>query len=141
MRASTRWPRTILTWPASWCTWCIVLMLGAIPCDAYLLLAHEDAQDGTLPYMKWLPKGDTMNALQEMFKIARTQTVVMLCGTVPGYWFTIFIDIIERFTIPSSSGGLFFTLGPMPPPSAYVKNGPAAWRGLSQKWSGLKEIV
>jgi hypothetical protein len=49
-------------------------------------------------------KADTMNALQEMSKIAHTQTVVTLCGTIPGYWYTIFIDIIEQFAIPSSSG-------------------------------------
>jgi hypothetical protein len=39
-----------------------------------------------------------------MSKIAHTQTVVTLCGTIPGYWYTIFIDIIEQFAIPSSSG-------------------------------------
>jgi MFS transporter, PHS family, inorganic phosphate transporter len=48
-------------------------------------------------------KADTMNALQEMSKIAHTQMVVTLCGTIPGYWYTIFIDIMEQFAIPSSS--------------------------------------
>ncbi|KAF0892426.1 hypothetical protein E2562_015488 [Oryza meyeriana var. granulata] len=56
--------------------------------------------------VEWLPKADTMNALEEMFKISRAQTLVALCGTIPGYWFTVFfIDIIGRFVI--QLGGFF----------------------------------
>ncbi|XP_022143945.1 probable inorganic phosphate transporter 1-2, partial [Momordica charantia] len=34
------------------------------------------------------------------FRIAKAQTLIALCGTVPGYWFTVaLIDIIGRFTI------------------------------------------
>ncbi|XP_073008921.1 probable inorganic phosphate transporter 1-4 [Typha latifolia] len=48
----------------------------------------------------WIPKAKTMSALEEMYRIARAQTLIALCGTVPGYWFTVFlIDIIGRFTI------------------------------------------
>lgn len=48
----------------------------------------------------WIPKAKTMNALEEVFKIARAQTLIALCGTVPGYWFTVaLIDVIGRFTI------------------------------------------
>ena len=48
-----------------------------------------------------------MNALEEMFKISRTQTLVALYGTIPGYRFTVFfIDIIGRFVI--QLGGFFF---------------------------------
>ncbi|KAI0510047.1 hypothetical protein KFK09_010647 [Dendrobium nobile] len=48
----------------------------------------------------WIPKGFTMNALEEVFKIARAQTLIALCGTVPGYWFTVaLIDVIGRFGI------------------------------------------
>ncbi|KAJ1701851.1 hypothetical protein LUZ63_001630 [Rhynchospora breviuscula] len=48
----------------------------------------------------WLPKANTMSALEEVFKIARAQSLVALCGTIPGYWFTVaFIDIIGRFVI------------------------------------------
>ncbi|CAK7347008.1 unnamed protein product [Dovyalis caffra] len=48
----------------------------------------------------WLPKAHTMSALEELFKIARAQFFIALCGTVPGYWFTVFlIDYIGRFTI------------------------------------------
>ncbi|KAG6510468.1 hypothetical protein ZIOFF_028492 [Zingiber officinale] len=48
----------------------------------------------------WLPKARTMNALEEVYRIARAQTLVALCGTVPGYWFTVaFIDKMGRFAI------------------------------------------
>lgn len=48
----------------------------------------------------WIPKANTMSALDELFKIAKGQTLIALCGTVPGYWFTVFlIDCIGRFTI------------------------------------------
>lgn len=55
----------------------------------------------------WLPPAKTMSALQEVYKVARAQTLVALCGTVPGYWFTVaFIDIIGRFAIQLM--GFFF---------------------------------
>lgn len=48
----------------------------------------------------WIPGAKTMNALQELYKIARAQTLIALCSTVPGYWFTVaLIDRIGRFTI------------------------------------------
>lgn len=50
--------------------------------------------------INWIPKAATMNAIEEVYKISRAQTLIALCGTVPGYWFTVaFIDIIGRFTI------------------------------------------
>jgi len=55
----------------------------------------------------WIPPAKTMNALEEVFRIARAQTLIALCSTVPGYWFTVaFIDIIGRFTIQLM--GFFF---------------------------------
>ncbi|KAL0867143.1 hypothetical protein Bca101_046261 [Brassica carinata] len=55
----------------------------------------------------WIPPAQTMNAIQEVFKIARAQTLIALCSTVPGYWFTVaFIDIIGRFAIQMM--GFFF---------------------------------
>ncbi|KAL0907503.1 hypothetical protein M5K25_021918 [Dendrobium thyrsiflorum] len=57
----------------------------------------------------WIPKAATMNALEEVFKIARAQTLIALCGTVPGYWFTVaLIDTIGRFTIQMM--GFFFMM-------------------------------
>ncbi|KAK8467982.1 hypothetical protein PHAVU_007G193200 [Phaseolus vulgaris] len=55
----------------------------------------------------WIPQAKTMNAIEEVFKIARAQTLIALCSTVPGYWFTVaFIDIIGRFAIQLM--GFFF---------------------------------
>ncbi|KAJ4973956.1 hypothetical protein NE237_007130 [Protea cynaroides] len=48
----------------------------------------------------WLPSAKTMSALEETFNIARAQTIIALCGTIPGYWFTVaFIDYVGRFII------------------------------------------
>ncbi|WOL13277.1 hypothetical protein Cni_G22046 [Canna indica] len=48
----------------------------------------------------WIPKAATMSALEEVYRISRAQTLIALCGTVPGYWFTVaFIDVIGRFKI------------------------------------------
>ncbi|MCL7045914.1 hypothetical protein MKW94_008185 [Papaver nudicaule] len=55
----------------------------------------------------WIPPSKTMSASQEVFKIARAQTLIALCSTVPGYWFTVaFIDIIGRWAIQMM--GFFF---------------------------------
>jgi PHS family inorganic phosphate transporter-like MFS transporter len=48
----------------------------------------------------WIPAARSMSALDELFHIARAQTLIALCGTVPGYWFTVaFIDVLGRFKI------------------------------------------
>ncbi|CAM8995098.1 unnamed protein product [Rhodiola kirilowii] len=55
----------------------------------------------------WIPKPQTMNAIHEVFKIAKAQTLIALCSTVPGYWFTVaFIDKMGRFKIQLM--GFFF---------------------------------
>ncbi|KAL6214562.1 hypothetical protein ACLB2K_013994 [Fragaria x ananassa] len=55
----------------------------------------------------WIPHAATMNAIAEVYKIARAQTLIALCSTVPGYWFTVFfIDRIGRFKIQMI--GFFF---------------------------------
>lgn len=55
----------------------------------------------------WIPKASTMSAIQEVFTIARAQTLIALCSTVPGYWFTVaLIDVIGRFAIQLM--GFFF---------------------------------
>nr|XP_023876983.1 probable inorganic phosphate transporter 1-3 [Quercus suber]POF23300.1 inorganic phosphate transporter 1-1 [Quercus suber] len=55
----------------------------------------------------WIPKAGSMSALDEVFKIAKAQTLIALCSTVPGYWFTVaFIDSLGRFTIQLM--GFFF---------------------------------
>ncbi|KAL5218221.1 hypothetical protein ABZP36_018905 [Zizania latifolia] len=48
----------------------------------------------------WIPPAKTMNALEELYRISRAQSLIALCGTIPGYWFTVaFIDIVGRFWI------------------------------------------
>ncbi|KAG4182669.1 hypothetical protein ERO13_A09G058400v2 [Gossypium hirsutum] len=55
----------------------------------------------------WIPKAANMNAIHEVYKIARAQTLIALCSTVPGYWFTVaLIDIMGRFAIQLM--GFFF---------------------------------
>ncbi|KAL9410857.1 hypothetical protein AB3S75_044602 [Citrus x aurantiifolia] len=55
----------------------------------------------------WIPPAATMNAIHEVYKIARAQTLIALCSTVPGYWFTVaFIDYMGRFAIQMM--GFFF---------------------------------
>jgi len=50
--------------------------------------------------INWIPKAKTMSALEEVFRISRAQTLIALCGTVPGYWFTVaLIDVVGRFAI------------------------------------------
>ncbi|KAI9091634.1 hypothetical protein K1719_028077 [Acacia pycnantha] len=55
----------------------------------------------------WLRPAAEMNAIQEVYAVARAQVLIALCGTVPGYWFTVaFIDILGRFFIQLM--GFFF---------------------------------
>lgn len=55
----------------------------------------------------WIPPAKTMNALQEVYMISRAQTLIALCSTVPGYWFTVaLIDRMGRFMIQLM--GFFF---------------------------------
>ncbi|KAF6154802.1 hypothetical protein GIB67_032414 [Kingdonia uniflora] len=58
----------------------------------------------------WIPPAKTMNAIEEVFRIARAQTLIALCSTVPGYWFTVaFIDHMGRFAI-QLMGFIFMTI-------------------------------
>ncbi|KAE8685461.1 putative inorganic phosphate transporter 1-12 [Hibiscus syriacus] len=58
----------------------------------------------------WIPKAKTMNAIEEVYRIARAQTLIALCSTVPGYWFTMsLIDTMGRFRI-QLMGFTFMTL-------------------------------
>lgn len=58
----------------------------------------------------WLPRPQSMNAIEEVYRIARAQTIITLCSTVPGYWFTVvFVDHIGRKSI-QLMGFFFMTL-------------------------------
>ncbi|KAH6809009.1 phosphate transporter 1 [Perilla frutescens var. frutescens] len=64
-------------------------------------------QKDILTAVGWIPKPQTMNAVHEVFRVARAQTLIALFATVPGYWFTVaLIDIIGRFVIQLM--GFFF---------------------------------
>jgi PHS family inorganic phosphate transporter-like MFS transporter len=57
--------------------------------------------------INWIPPAATMNAIEEVFRIAKAQTLIALCSTVPGYWFTVaLIDHLGRFFIQMM--GFFF---------------------------------
>ncbi|CAN0886381.1 Low affinity inorganic phosphate transporter 1 [Linum grandiflorum] len=55
----------------------------------------------------WIPPAETMNAIEEVLRIARAQTLIALFSAVPGYWFTVgLIDVMGRFAIQLM--GFFF---------------------------------
>ncbi|XP_028771263.1 probable inorganic phosphate transporter 1-5 [Neltuma alba] len=55
----------------------------------------------------WLPPAEDMNAIHEVYRVSAAQALITLCGTVPGYWFTVaFIDYLGRFFIQLM--GFFF---------------------------------
>ncbi|XP_062209095.1 probable inorganic phosphate transporter 1-7 isoform X2 [Phragmites australis] len=78
----------------------------------------------------WIPAAQTMSAMDELYHIARAQTLIALCGTVPGYWFTVaFIDVIGRFKIQAV--GFFmmtaFMLGLAVPYEHWTSAGNHTW--------------
>ncbi|WCJ33164.1 Inorganic phosphate transporter 1-1 [Euphorbia peplus] len=85
-------------------------LVGTCVCWFLLDIAYYSSnlfQKDIFSAIGWLPKADTMNAIHEVYLIARAQTLIALCGTVPGYWFTVaFIDRIGRFVIQIM--GFFF---------------------------------
>ncbi|CAK7327253.1 unnamed protein product [Dovyalis caffra] len=57
--------------------------------------------------INWIPPAATMNAIHEVYQIAKAQTLIALCSIVPGYWFTVaLIDHLGRFFIQLM--GFFF---------------------------------
>lgn len=78
-------------------------LLGTTMCWFLLDIAFYSQnlfQKDIFTAINWIPKARTMSALEEIFRIARAQTLIALCGTVPGYWFTVaLIDVIGRFWI------------------------------------------
>jgi len=64
-------------------------------------------QNDIFTAIKWLPPATSMGAIEEVYRIARAQSLIALCSTVPGYWFTVYyIDRLGRFTIQLM--GFFF---------------------------------
>ncbi|KAM0938961.1 putative ABC-type phosphate transporter [Dioscorea sansibarensis] len=92
-------------------------LLGTTTCWFLLDIAFYSQnlfQKDIFSSINWIPKANTMSAVEEVHKIARAQTLIALCGTVPGYWFTVFlIDKIGRFSIQLIGFGMMtlFMLG------------------------------
>ncbi|CAD6335199.1 unnamed protein product [Miscanthus lutarioriparius] len=78
-------------------------LLGTTSCWFLLDIAFYSQnlfQKDIFSAIHWIPKARTMSALDEVYRIARAQTLIALCGTVPGYWFTVvLIDVLGRFKI------------------------------------------
>ncbi|GLT61849.1 hypothetical protein SLA2020_345260 [Shorea laevis] len=39
--------------------------------------------------IQWIPPANSMNAIYEVYRTAKAQTMIAFCGLVPGYWFTV----------------------------------------------------
>jgi PHS family inorganic phosphate transporter-like MFS transporter len=47
--------------------------------------------------MGWLPPPAAMSALEEVYKLSRSQLLLALCSTIPGIWLTIaLVDVLGR---------------------------------------------
>ncbi|XP_058211887.1 inorganic phosphate transporter 1-1-like [Rhododendron vialii] len=85
-------------------------LLGTATCWFLLDIAFYSQnlfQKNIFTAIGWLPPAANMSGIQEVYKVSRAQTLIALCGTVPGYWFTVlFIDKIGRWVIQLQ--GFFF---------------------------------
>ncbi|CAK9160043.1 unnamed protein product [Ilex paraguariensis] len=75
--------------------------------DIFSAIGQNLFQKDIFSAIGWIPPAKSMNAIEEVYKIARAQTLIALCSTIPGYWFTVaLIDKIGRFAIQLM--GFFF---------------------------------
>ncbi|CAL5095693.1 unnamed protein product [Urochloa decumbens] len=78
-------------------------LLGTTTCWFLLDIAFYSQnlfQKDIFAAVGWIPRAASMSALDELYRIARAQSLIALCGTVPGYWFTVaLIDVLGRFKI------------------------------------------
>ncbi|KAG2727954.1 hypothetical protein I3843_01G177600 [Carya illinoinensis] len=85
-------------------------LVGTATCWFLLDIAYYSQnlfQKDIFTAVGWLPSPPKMGAIEEVYKIAKAQTLIALCGLVPGYWFTVaFIDRWGRFVIQLM--GFFF---------------------------------
>nr|VDD37555.1 unnamed protein product [Brassica oleracea] len=101
--------RALSTPPQADYIWRIIVMFGALPAALtyywrmkmpetarYTALVAKNIKQATQD----MSKAETMNGINEVYMIARAQTLIAFCSTVPGYWFTVaFIEIMGRFAI------------------------------------------
>jgi len=87
-----------------------VHLLGTTTCWFFLDIAFYSQnlfQKDVFSAIGWIPAAKTMSAVGEVYRIARAQTLIALCSTVPGYWVTVLlIDHIGRWVIQLQ--GFFF---------------------------------
>ncbi|XP_010034136.2 low affinity inorganic phosphate transporter 8 [Eucalyptus grandis] len=58
------------------------------------------SQKDIYPASSILPRPETINAIEEVFKLSKAMFIIALVAQVPGYWFTVFlVDKIGRFPI------------------------------------------
>jgi len=85
-------------------------LLGTISTWFFLDIAYYSQnlfQKDIFKAVGWLPSATKINAIEQVYRIARAQSIIALCSTVPGYWFTVaFVDHIGRKTIQLM--GFFF---------------------------------
>ncbi|AQK65273.1 phosphate transporter protein1 [Zea mays] len=89
------------TVPQADIVWRVIVMLGAAP--ALLTYYWRMKMPETARYTALVAKNAKQAAAdmsKEVYRISRAQTLIALCGTVPGYWFTVaLIDVVGRFAI------------------------------------------
>ncbi|KQK20124.1 probable inorganic phosphate transporter 1-3 [Brachypodium distachyon] len=68
-------------------------------------------QEEIFSEVRWVPEAHTMSSLEEAYRISRAQAIIALCGTLPGYWFTVaFIDVVGRKAIQFLGFGMMTVL-------------------------------
>ncbi|OEL20578.1 putative inorganic phosphate transporter 1-4 [Dichanthelium oligosanthes] len=77
-----------------------VHLLGAAACWFvldFVFYSQNILQGEIFSDVKWIPEAHTMSAVEEAYRVGRAHAIIALCGTLPGYWFTIaFIDVVGR---------------------------------------------
>jgi PHS family inorganic phosphate transporter-like MFS transporter len=78
-------------------------LAGAVACWFVLdvvFYSQNILQEKIFSDVKWVPRARTMSALEETYRVGRAHAIIALCGTLPGYWFTIaFVDVVGRKAI------------------------------------------
>nr|GMD31077.1 probable inorganic phosphate transporter 1-9 [Ipomoea batatas] len=137
IRAANLSPENLHTPASADLAWRIIMMIGAVPAGMtyyWRMMMPETARHGrhllacslswflvdvvfyssnlfqSHIYHQYLPE-TTKNAFIEAFNIAKLQTIIAVCSTVPGYFFTVyFIDRIGRVKI-QIMGFFFMAMG------------------------------
>ncbi|PAN10625.1 hypothetical protein PAHAL_2G106300 [Panicum hallii] len=78
-------------------------LLGAAACWFVLgvvFYSQTILQEEIFSDVGWVPRARAMSALEEAYRVARAHAIIALCGTLPGYWFTVaLVDVVGRKAI------------------------------------------